>query len=143
VTTVAFWQEIGGDWSRGETWLNAEGETVNDPGGKLLKALEERQIGWTPILRDNSNDLHPIMFGVYGGLIYHHGSGFRMPLTRSEIAEIPGATELAGAKLGTPEHERYLELTKAKREENEQLSEQVYERIRNDEDFARSLSLTQ
>jgi hypothetical protein len=48
VTTVGFWQDIGGDWSRGQTWLNADGETVDDPGGKLLKALEERGTSWTP-----------------------------------------------------------------------------------------------
>ena len=141
VTTVGLWQEIG-DWSRGETWVNAEGETVNDPGGKLLKTLESREIGWTPILRSNAKDLHPIFFGVYGGAIYHHGAGFRRPLTRSDIAQIPGAIELAGAKQGSPEASEYLELTKPVREENERLSELVFERIRSDDDFARSLSLT-
>jgi hypothetical protein len=141
VTTVAFWREIGGDWSRGETWLNAEGETVNDPGGKLLKALRDRGINWTPVLRTNATNLHPIMFGVYGGLIYHHGAGFRLPLSRSEIIQIPGAIELAGSERGTPEHHEYLELTKNKRDENERLSEMVFERLSSDDDFARSLSL--
>ena len=139
VTTVAFWRKIGGDWSRGQAWLNADGETVNDPGGKLLKALEERGIGWTPILRTNAKNLHPIMFGVYGGVIYHHGAGFRQPLSRREIAEIPGATELAGSKQGTAEFREYSKLTKAKRDENERLSRLVFERIENDDDFARSL----
>lgn len=141
VSSVGFWQEIGGDWSRGQTWLNAEGETVNDPGGKLLKALVDRDIGWTPVLRTNTTDLHPIMFGVYGDLIYHHGAGFRLPLTRSELTDIPGASELAGSKPGTPEYSRYLEVTKAKREENGRLSEEIFAKIRSDDDFARSLSL--
>ena len=141
VTTVGFWQEIGGDWSRGETWLNAEGETVNDPGGKLLKKLREREIGWTPVLRTNVKDLHPIMFGVYGDLIYHHGAGFRLPLSRSEIIQIPGAIELAGSERGSPEYQEYLVLTKEKRDENERLSELVFERLSSDDDFARSLSL--
>jgi hypothetical protein len=142
VTTAGFWQEIGGDWSRGETWVNAEGESVDDPGGKLLKALEERGTGWTPILRSNATDLHPIFFGVYGGVIYHHGAGFRRPLTREDIARIPGAAELAAAKKGTAEETEYLELTKPVREENERLSERVFAQIRSDDDFARSLSLT-
>jgi hypothetical protein len=142
VTTVAFWQELGGDWSRGQTWLNAEGETVNDPGGKVLKALEDRGFGWNPILRSNARNLHPIMFGVYGNAIYHHGAGFRHPLSRSEIARIPGAGELAGAAQGSPERRQYLELTKELRDENERLSEFVFDRIRSDDDFAHSLFLT-
>ena len=114
---------------------------MNDPGGKILKVLEERGIGWNPVLRTNSKDLHPIFFGVYGGVIYHHGAGFRRPLTRSDIAHIPGATELAQAKQGTSEAKAYAELTKPALEENERLSELVFERIRSDDDFARSLSL--
>jgi hypothetical protein len=139
VTTVGFWQDIGGDWSRGQTWLNADGETVNDPGGKLLKALEERGTGWTPLLRSNAKDLHPIFFGVYGGLIYHHGAGFRNPLSRSDIAEIPGATELARYERGSPEFNEYMTLTKTKRDENERLSDEVFDRIKSDDDFAQAL----
>lgn len=142
VTTVAFWQELEGDWSRGQIWLNAEGETVNDPGGKILKALEERGIGWTPILRTNSRNLHPIFFGVYGDLIYHHGAGFREPISRADIVQIPGAIELAGSKRGTSEFRQYSKLTKAKRDENEGLSQFVFQRIESDDDFARSLFLT-
>jgi hypothetical protein len=139
VTTVGFWQEIGGDWSRGQTWLNADGATVNDPGGKLLKALEERDTGWTPLLRSNAKDLHPIFFGVYGGLIYHHGAGFRQPLSRSDVAEIPGATELARHERGSPEFNEYRTLTKPKRDENERLSDEVFDRIKSDDDFALTL----
>lgn len=139
VTTVGFWQDIGGDWSRGQTWLNADGQTVNDPGGKLLKALEERGTGWTPLLRSNAKDLHPIFFGVYGGLIYHHGAGFRQPLSRSDVAAIPGATELAGSGRGTPEFNEYMTLTKPKRDENERLSDEVFDRIKSDDDFVQTL----
>jgi hypothetical protein len=139
VTTVGFWQDIGGDWSRGQTWLNADGETVNDPGGKLLKALEERGTGWTPLLRSNAKDLHPIFFGVYGGLIYHHGAGFRKPLSRSDVAEIPGATELARSERGSPEYTDYMTLTQSRRDENERLSDEVFDRIKSDDDFAHAL----
>jgi hypothetical protein len=139
VTTVGFWQDIGGDWSRGQTWLNADGETVNDPGGKLLKALEERGTGWTPLLRSNAKNLHPIFFGVYGGLIYHHGAGFRQPLSRSDVAAIPGATELAGSERGSSEYNDYMTLTKTKRDENGRLSDEVFDRIKSDDDFAQTL----
>jgi hypothetical protein len=142
VTTVSFWQEIEGDWSRGPTWLNDQGETVDDVGGKVLKALEERRIGWTPILRTNVRELHPILFGVYGDLIYHHGAGFRWPLSRRDIAQIPYASEAAKFERGTPEYREYWGLRKKKRKENERLSELVFERIENDDDFARELFLT-
>jgi hypothetical protein len=138
VTTVGFWQDIG-DWSRGHKWLNADGDTVDDPGGKLLKALEERGIGWTPLLRSNARNIHPIFFGVYGGLIYHHGAGFRQALSRGDVAQIPGATELAGSERGTPEFQEYMTLTKTRRDENERLSDEVFEQIKNDDDFAQAL----
>jgi hypothetical protein len=136
VTTVEFWNEIGGDWSRGESWLNAEGETVDDVGGKVMKALQERGIDWTPILRSNVKELHPILFGVYGNLVYHHGAGFRWPLSRRDIAQIP---RQGGEAEGTPEHREYSRQLRQKRVENERLSEYVFACITRDEDFARSL----
>jgi len=77
VTTVGFWNEIGGDWSWGHTWRNAAGREVTDAGGNLLGILEARGIDWHPLLRTNRRNLHPMWFGVYGDVAYHHGAGFR------------------------------------------------------------------
>jgi hypothetical protein len=82
-TTVGFWREIRGDWKRGYCWNNPQGKPATDVGGNLLKILEDGGIDWYPLLRSNKRDLHPVYFGIYGGIIYHHGSGFRQGLTRA------------------------------------------------------------
>ena len=33
------------------------------------------------MLRTNTKDIHPVFFGVYGDIAYHHGCGFRVPRT--------------------------------------------------------------
>ncbi|MGA2222837.1 MAG: hypothetical protein ABSH41_00150 [Syntrophobacteraceae bacterium] len=88
VTTIKFWKEIDGDWKQGFGWKNTRGEKVTDVGGNLLKILDEKKIDWYPMLRSNRRDLHPLWFGLYEDLIYHHGAGFRPPLCRADLAEL-------------------------------------------------------
>jgi hypothetical protein len=141
VTTAGFWSEIGGDWSKGPQWRNAEGAMVTDVGGRLLEALEQRRIEWTPILRTNVRDLHPVLFGVYGDLVYHHGAAFRIAFSRRDELEV----ERAVAELDGNRYERtrlYLDLKREKSAENEHLAARVLERIASDEDFARTLFMS-
>jgi hypothetical protein len=77
VTTVGFWRDLGGDW-RGSAWINDAGREVNDAGGRLLEALSERHVDWEPLLRSNTDNPHPLWFGVYGHRLYHHGAGFQV-----------------------------------------------------------------
>jgi hypothetical protein len=84
-TTAGFWSEIGGDWSRGPTW-DFNGERITDTGAALLEILERRGIAWHPILRTNATNPHPVWFGVYGNLVYHHGAGFRTPMSRLDAS---------------------------------------------------------
>jgi hypothetical protein len=78
VTTAGFWKEIEPDWSRGgRPWINAAGFARSDAGGKVLTRLEDLGVKWYPLLRTNKRDLHPVLFAVYGDLVYHHGCGFR------------------------------------------------------------------
>lgn len=79
---VKTWKNIKGDWGQGHYWTNSDGIKVTDTGGKLLAAIEEKGLKWHPILRSNKRNLHPVMFGVYGDVIYHHGAGFRKKTTR-------------------------------------------------------------
>lgn len=136
-TTVGFWQE-NGDWSVG-AWRNAAGEEVADLGGKLWKDLRDRGIAWTPLLRSNVRDLHPVLFGVYGNLIYHHGAGFRRVFTRRDEIElqqrVAAAPDSSSGKL-------YADLRRAREDENERLSEQVFREIQSNEHFAEDLFLT-
>ena len=156
-TTVGFWQEIEGDWSRGPEWRwkNALGWTVEDVGGKLLCILNERGIDWSPLLRTNEGMLHPLLFGVYEHRIYHHGAGFRPVFERTDRhlagkqPPLPASLPLQPpdsfvGKLIWKVRAKFWYLTKkrgvAKREErltrrNLELSEQVFSMIEGDEAF--------
>ena len=48
-----------------------------DTGGLLARRLISRRIKWTPLRRTNAIDYAPVLFGIYGGVIYHHGCGSR------------------------------------------------------------------
>lgn len=87
VTTVKFWKEIGGDWKDG-FWKTTQGKYISDVGGNLLNILNERKIDWYPMLRSNKRNLHPLFFGIYEDLIYHHGAGFRSPWSRVDRAQM-------------------------------------------------------
>jgi len=114
VTTAGYWTEIGGDWGRGPTW-KALGEDVTDTGAALWDILERRGESWHPILRTNAVNLHPLWFAVYGGLVYHHGAGFRPPMSRldaSFYAHLPiGLRNFAGVRrrLGNTLNARRIE----------------------------------
>ena len=78
LTTVGFWRQLGGDWRKGgHHWVNAVGREVSDVGARVLKAVDEQGVEWKPLLRSNKQNPHPLFFGVYDDLIYHHGAGFR------------------------------------------------------------------
>ena len=84
-TTVGVWKKIGGDWKQGYTWPDAQGNPTTDVGGNLLGQLERHGVKWCPMLRSNRIDLHPLWFGVYERLVYHHGAAFRDPLSRHDL----------------------------------------------------------
>ena len=94
LTTIKFWREINGDWKQGFGWKSARGEYLSDVGGNLLKILNDKRIDWYPMLRSNRRDLHPLWFGLYEDLIYHHGSGFRQPLCRGDLAKLSAMSYL-------------------------------------------------
>jgi hypothetical protein len=60
-------------------------------GGNLLRQLELTGTPWLPVLRSNRKNIDPVLFGVYGDTVYHHGAGFRGTdeLTRFHLAQAP------------------------------------------------------
>jgi hypothetical protein len=88
VTTVRFWRSIKADWSEGHQWINKSGVVTTDVGGNLLKLLGDTGTDWYPLRRSSGISDHPVLFGIYGGLVYHHGAGFRNPVTRGDMAEL-------------------------------------------------------
>ena len=85
-TTVGFWKEIKGDWGPGFEWSGKNGNSVTDTGGNLLEKLSHTRTVWYPMHRSNKNDLHPLWFGVYDDVIYHHGAGYRDPVSRIDLS---------------------------------------------------------
>lgn len=81
-TTVRFWHEIGGDWKKGHEWKDEAGKLITDVGGNLLGIIEKRGLSWYPMRRSNKKNLHPVFFGIYEDIVYHHGAAFRIPLSR-------------------------------------------------------------
>jgi hypothetical protein len=132
VTTVGFWKQIGGDWSATPPFHNAEGRALSESGARLLRTLEQRGIDWYPILRTNKRNPHPLFFGVYGDIVYHHGAAFRASISRADMANAP------------PRRHVHLPARAVfvwrRRRLNRRLSEQIFERLSHDEGFYRELT---
>ena len=84
-TTIRFWKEIKGNWEKGFTYKNRMGRLVADVGGSLYNNLKKNNIDWYPLLRSNNVNYHPLFFGVYDNIIYHHGAGFRDPVSSIDL----------------------------------------------------------
>jgi hypothetical protein len=138
VTTVGFWQEIEGDWSAGYQWQVEDGSKYTDVGGNLLKLLEERGLEWTPLTRTNKVNLHPLLFGVYADLVYHHGAGFRISWTRRDQHPVVKTTTRFSKDIEFRRMWR-RKVMRGKLLRNKQIEEQVFERIKSDDQFWRHL----
>jgi hypothetical protein len=130
VTTVANWKRLRGDWSMGYPWeIEGTGrKSVSDVGGNLLYLLQSSSSKWTPLLRTNKRDLHPLFFAVYGDVVYHHGAGFRKPVVRLDLVENPAARLKAR-----------MRWSKRKIKEHQELSDWVFKRIQEDPLFYREV----
>lgn len=84
-TTVGFWNEIDGDWNPGFTWKDIHNNEVSDTGANLLEKLLKNNIDWYPMTRTNRVNLHPLWFGIYDDIIYHHGAGYRPAISRLDL----------------------------------------------------------
>jgi hypothetical protein len=141
-TKVESWDELHGDWSKGYPWAaNPEsGPPISDVGGNLLFALQSRNMPWTPLTRSNRHNLHPLWFGVYGGIVYHHGAGFRprKMMSRHDSREIRARLPPRLSRLGRWWRRQQVGRRKAQRErENAQLSEHVFQQLTRDPEFFR------
>lgn len=147
-TTVKFWKEIKGDWSKGPKWKTSDGKSRSDTGGVLWSKLNEKNIKWQPMLRSNKVNVHPLWFGVYEDLIYHHGAAFRTPYC---MVDIRNAREcfwkrwlmnIADSQLGVRgkgwlQNAVYSFVMKKNILQTRQNSREILNDIRRDFDFAR------
>jgi len=123
VTTVKFWNDNNLSWDLDPS------QGIECAGVLLKKFFDSKGFSWKKLLRSNSYDIHPLNFGIYGDLVYHHGSGNRPVYDsidvwgRKELAEEYGV----GLDLHWPE---LLEF-------NSSLSTLVFDHIEKDERFIR------
>ena len=90
LTRADFWKNIEGDWGKGtQRWVGNDGIKRTDIGGLLYEKLDSLGIEWTKIRKSNSHSFHPLWFGVYGELIYHHGAGSRPFFSASDYKDLP------------------------------------------------------
>jgi len=133
VTTTGFWRRIRGDWKRGYQWKTRDGDLVTDVGGNLLGRLVENGCEWYPLTRSNAVNLHPLMFGIYGNIVYHHGAGFRTPISRMDKIHLFKGIRLF-QKLSYFANKGSMDRL---REKNVKLSQAIFEEIRKDPFFYR------
>ncbi len=133
LTTVGFWKRIRGDWKAGFQWKTVSGSMVTDVGGNLLGQLQQAGVDWYPITRSNQYNLHPLMFGIYGDVIYHHGAGFRIPITRMDRGHLLKRIKMH-RKINYLFNRKNLERTK---KANIELSERIFAEICSNEFFYR------
>jgi hypothetical protein len=103
MTTAGFWRRIAGDWRSGPTWTNAYGQVVTDVGANFLRALTLAHLDWGKMLRSNRVDLHPLLFSLYDGVVYHHGAGSRPTIGGRAVRqrELAGLPEEEAARRST------------------------------------------
>ena len=121
-------------------------------GGTILETLNQKSIIWGKILRSNKLDIHPLFFGIYGDVIYHHGAGFREPISRIEMAGSEMIRKQRKLLSQIAEHlpNRFFldwkrRLSPYRREEyriirkNQELQDDVFSKLKRDKEFYRSL----
>jgi hypothetical protein len=140
---VRDWERLHGDWSPGFCWPAQAGRPTTDVGGNLLRALERAGDTWTPLLRSNRVNLHPLWFGIYGGVVYHHGAGFRWAVGRVDLRDGPRLKTRAKHVPGVGRVLRRLHRARAQRAhartaaDAQHLREEVFARIQRDPEFFR------
>ncbi len=138
---VGDWDALRGDWSMGYSWQTSWGEWVSDSGGNLLRILERRDQAWTPLLRTNRIDLHPLWFGIYGGFLYHHGAGFRKAVARGIGASGPNRWQrgeqlpLVGTAARKLTSFRIKTFEDREIRDSQRLGDEIFDELRHDPEF--------
>ena len=135
------WDRIRGDWTPGFAWKNKNGQLLSDVGGNLLGKLERINAPWTPLLRSNKKNPHPLWFGIYADVLYHHGAGFRDPVPPSALTRPPAwlnGTErfrLLGSLVRHSDAARVRVLNYRGMKASRQLGDEVFAKLQRDPSF--------
>jgi len=78
-----FWKK---HYRKGLEWDLGPKEDQFKTSGPTIKIwLEDNGYSYAPLLRTNCIDIHPLYYGVYGDIIYHHGAGTRPKYDSADI----------------------------------------------------------
>ena len=91
VTTVGFWNEIGGDWRHGLVDHGRRASTADGRRRATAVDLEERSIALAPDPALQRGGSPSGLLRVYEDHVYHHGAGFRPPISRADETNVPVA----------------------------------------------------
>jgi len=119
-TTVKFWRENNLGWGIKPPEVEGTGPLLKiffDENGHKMKQL----------LRTNCFNLHPLFYGVYDDMIYHHGCGNRIVY---DSIDVWGRPEL-GEKFGVSLDQAIPKIP----EFNKKISQEVYRQIMQDPHF--------
>lgn len=138
LTTLRFWRALGGDWNKGFTWRTRDGRWRTDVGATLYRQLLDGGHRWYPLQRSNAVDLHPLYFGIYDDVVYHHGAGFRQLFSTMDADFLPRPLWLYDRLIfpRLPNSIRYrINHGRWIAARNERVSLKVLERMKRDQDF--------
>jgi len=122
VTTVGFWKEHQLSWK-------LDPPTGAQSAGVVLhRKLRDLNIDWGALIRSNAINIHPLYFGIYGGVIYHHGAGNREVYDSIDIWDRPLLGNTVDLDLRYPSIPKF----------NTKLSNLVFSEIEQDENFIRT-----
>jgi len=100
-------------------------DKYNNWWGGVIEWMKKHNYEYYPITRSNKVNLHPLYFGIYEDLIYHHWAGSRRMITRQDRIK---HKQLGGD--GFKEDESLRRIA----EENHQTSNEVFEQITHQQD---------
>lgn len=83
---VEFWLRYLPSWLPGFSDINNDNNPM-DSGGYIFNILKKNNLKWHRLFRSNKRNIHSLWFGIYDDIIYHHGAGFRSPVSKLDIKE--------------------------------------------------------
>ena len=123
VTTLGFWKKNNLSWELDPP------QGAHCAGVLLKKWFDENKHQWGRLVRTNCFNIHPLNFGVYGEMIYHHGSGNRPVYDSVDVFHRPRLAQKYGVSLDL----HFPELLAF----NQKLSDLVFNEIDDNPNFIR------
>lgn len=74
-TKLSFWKDNNLNWKGGE--INGKKYDV----GYNTHVIRNKNLDWRKFRRTKGLTEHKVFFSIYGDIIYHHGAGFRNPIS--------------------------------------------------------------